>query len=114
MNRKCVCCGSGNLITGVKLIDKWQNGEDSARVSIDAVPDALVFKGRERANVHSEVCDDCGHLQLFVFKRAGLRAAHEERKKNSPSEKSLRGYINCSNCNMSHRQEDCPKCGFQA
>ena len=73
-----------NLITDVNLVDRAHNhAEGRAQVSIETDPSAWVFKGTVRANLHGEVCDDCGHLQLFVFKRSELRDAHETRQANS-------------------------------
>lgn len=112
MDRKCVCCGSENLITDLKLIDRWDGGEDNSHVSLQMDPSAWVFKGTIRAHIEGEVCDDCGHLQLFVPDRLDLRAANKVRGKNSLPDKSEIGV--CSNCKTRHQQEDCPKCGFHA
>ena len=73
---KCVFCGSGDLIAGVKVLDHWHEFEEGLRVGKDANPEALVFKGRKRSCTLAMVCGSCGFVHLFatnpkVLKRVG-------------------------------------------
>lgn len=62
---RCVNCASTKVISGVKV--QAVGGESkNLQVYVDAVPEALVFKERQRANIYAEVCGECGHVSLKV------------------------------------------------
>ena len=74
--KKCLFCGSGDLIQGVTLLDRTDSGETHLKLGKDRKPYALLFKGRERAETMAVVCGGCGFVHLFatnpkVLKRVG-------------------------------------------
>ncbi len=71
---KCLFCGSADLIQGVTVLDRMQNGEDSLKLGKDRNPDALLFKGRERSYTIARVCGSCGFVHLFATSPSTLKS----------------------------------------
>lgn len=61
---KCPKCGSSDVITDAKAIDRVDNGALS--VSTFRKPDAVVFKGQLTTTLSAWVCADCGYLELYA------------------------------------------------
>jgi predicted nucleic-acid-binding Zn-ribbon protein len=61
---KCPKCGSSDVITNAKAIDRADNGALS--VSTFRKPDALLLKGQLTTTLSAWVCADCGYLELYA------------------------------------------------
>jgi hypothetical protein len=69
--RKCVRCASAKIIPNV-TVQAVGESKNTLQCYVDAVPDALVFKERRRADIVADVCGECGHVALKVRDPATL------------------------------------------
>jgi predicted nucleic-acid-binding Zn-ribbon protein len=64
---KCGKCGSSQMIRDVKVLDEYQySSTTDLRLEVQADPDAMIFKERERVPVVAHVCGKCGFTELYA------------------------------------------------
>ena len=71
--KKCPKCGSSDIITDAKAIDRVDNGPLS--VATFRKPDAVVFKGQLTTTLSAWVCADCGYLELYADNPRSIKTA---------------------------------------
>ena len=70
---KCPKCGSSDVITDAKAIDRVDNGALS--VATFRKPEAVVFKGQVSTTLSAWVCADCGYLELYADEPKRIKVA---------------------------------------
>jgi hypothetical protein len=63
---RCAACGSDKIIPDVPVLDQGQASSGRLSITIDADPDALIFKDRKWARLAAHICGACGHVQLMA------------------------------------------------
>ena len=79
----CVKCGSTDIISEARVIDRDPGGEHDLHVRVDADPDALFFEEAERCPVHARVCGHCGYTELYADDPGNLLAAWRRSQESS-------------------------------
>lgn len=63
---KCPKCSCTDIIRRAKVIDRDDSSfTQDLQVAVDANPDAIIFKGREKFVVQAWVCKKCGYIELY-------------------------------------------------
>ena len=70
--RQCARCASPKVIPNVTVQADVNGSKGKLQVYVDAIPNALVFKERRRADILADVCGECGYVALRVQDPAGL------------------------------------------
>lgn len=77
---KCPKCGSSEVVPSVRVLDRGDgNWTSDLQVAVDAKPDALLFKGRQKSSLTARVCSACGYAELYATDPQALLAAYRER-----------------------------------
>ena len=80
-NEVCPKCNATDIIPMVRVLDYINAvAPHSLQVEVPENPDALIFKGVQRANLYAWICGACGFTELFAGNAADLLAAY---RKNS-------------------------------
>ena len=67
MHTKCLNCSGSNIASGIRVVDRGHgDGKRDLKLEVYEKPDALVFKGAHDASLHADVCEDCGHVMLYI------------------------------------------------
>ena len=76
----CSKCGSSKVVPRARVIDRGDHSTDvgNVRLGVDRKPQALVFKGQERADIYARVCGECGFAELFVEDAGSIYQAYVE------------------------------------
>jgi len=81
-------------------------------VGIAKNPNAAFFDGTVFADVYGDICDDCGHLQLYVPNRDELReVASNLETLDFTRETPGAEFHDCPKCGRSTPFDNCPDCG---
>ncbi|MGC2236262.1 MAG: hypothetical protein WA584_08880 [Pyrinomonadaceae bacterium] len=81
--KKCPDCSSEKIIERARVFDGGSNFVDKGlQVSVDANPDALVFKDTRRSDVKAKICGDCGYIQFYAEQARYLWRAYENQQKD--------------------------------
>jgi hypothetical protein len=81
MSENCQKCGSDKIVPRVKVIDRGSSGaETDLMVSIDAQPDAFIFKQRTHSNVFAKVCGNCGFMEFYATNPESLYESYLKSK----------------------------------
>lgn len=70
---QCPKCGSRDVITDAKAIDRVDNGALS--VATLRKPGAVLFKGMLTTTLSAWVCADCGYLELYADNPKSIKVA---------------------------------------
>jgi hypothetical protein len=62
----CPRCGSSKTIPNTRILDQGCDSDGKLQVSVDACPDALIFKDCLYDQLTADICGDCGHVELKV------------------------------------------------
>jgi predicted nucleic-acid-binding Zn-ribbon protein len=73
---KCPKCGSNDVITDAKAIDRSHNSaQKELTVATFRKPDAILFKGQQNTTVSAWVCAECGFVELYADSPKALKIA---------------------------------------
>ncbi|WP_412070514.1 hypothetical protein [Rubrivirga sp. IMCC43871] len=80
---RCLKCGSDAMVPGVRVVDRGQNNHrHDSELGLQVRPDAVIFKREVRVGTWSQVCGDCGFVELYADDPAALWDAHIDRLAN--------------------------------
>ena len=65
-HRKCLNCGSSKIFRDARIIDKSYYEVTKLEMAVDNKPNAIFFKGTNKAKINCDVCEECGHIMLRV------------------------------------------------
>ena len=76
----CSKCGSTKIVPRAPVFDRGDYSTEvgNVRLGVARRPQALLFKGQERADIYARLCGDCGHTELFVEDAASIYQAYVE------------------------------------
>jgi predicted nucleic-acid-binding Zn-ribbon protein len=81
MSKNCEKCGSDKIVPRAKVIDRGSSGaEKDLTISIDADPEAFVFKQRIRSDVIAKVCGNCGFIEFYAMSPESLYESYLKSK----------------------------------
>ncbi len=63
---QCPKCGSKEIITKAKILDRTQYGYVQLTVMTEENPDALIFRGEKTSPVSPWICKSCGYTELYA------------------------------------------------
>ena len=74
----CPRCQSSEIMHGVTVRDQGQGSGGTLQVVVYGNPSALVFKDRLQGELKSNICANCGHVDLYVTNPRELYRHHRE------------------------------------
>lgn len=89
MEFECGKCGSARVVTNVRVTDCKDNAlpfPGDLVGTVNAHPDALIFKGARRSDFRAAVCADCGYAEFYATDPAALYEAQQQALLESPPE----------------------------
>jgi predicted nucleic-acid-binding Zn-ribbon protein len=67
---RCPKCSCGEIIQRARVLDRSHSITLDLQVAVDADPDALIFKGRQKFVVQAWMCKSCGYVELYRKQQA--------------------------------------------
>lgn len=73
---KCPKCGSSDVITDAKAIDRSHYGaETELSVATFRKPEAVLFRGQLTTTLSAWVCAECGYVEFYADSSQSIKIA---------------------------------------
>jgi predicted nucleic-acid-binding Zn-ribbon protein len=80
----CAKCGSTKIVPRARVIDRGDYNAESGNVRLGVArkPQAIFFKGQEKADIYARLCGACGYAELFVDDAEAIYGAYMESQRD--------------------------------